>query len=73
MLTENQRANINRLSAQTCIEIMHECAERIGLVDIEEAAEALGIKRRSVYDRMESGKLGVFEIGKHKFPCVNNN
>lgn len=71
MLNDLQKANINRLPAQMCIEIMHECAERLGLVDIKEAEEALGVKRRSVYDQMKSGKILKFEIGRHKFPCIN--
>lgn len=71
MLTENHKANINRLDAQTCIEIMHECAERLGMVDIETYMLALGVKRRTVYEHIESGKVKSFKIGKHKFPCIN--
>ena len=72
MLTEKQKANINRLDAQTCIDIMHECAERLGLVDMQDYIDITGEKRRTIYDRMESGKLLNFKIGKHKFPCINS-
>ena len=71
MLTDKQKANINRLDAQTCIDIMHECADRLGLVDIEEASDILDLKRRAIYDRMDKGKLGCFQIGRHKFPFIN--
>lgn len=69
MLNDLQKANINRLPAQMCVDIMHECAERLGLVSME--TEITGEKRRTVYDRMNSGKILNLEIGRHKFPCIN--
>jgi hypothetical protein len=72
MLTDNQKANIQHLDAQTCMELMHICADRVGLVDIDEAQEALGLKKRAVYNRMKCGKLRKFQIGKHVYPCINS-
>lgn len=71
MLNEKQKANIHRFDAQMCIDVMHECADRLGLVDIQQYEDIVGTKRRSIYDGMESGKILKFEIGKHKFPCIN--
>ena len=68
MLSEKQRNNINKLDTQTCIEIMCECAERIGLVDIETYMKAMGVSRRTTYLHMD--KL-CFSIGRHKFPIIN--
>lgn len=71
MLTDKQKANINRLDAQTCMDIMHECANRLGLLSIEDAQEALGLKKRAIYNQMKEGKINKFQIGKHVYPCVN--
>jgi len=65
------KSEIRQMDAQTCIEIMHECAEQAGLLDIPQASNALGIERRAIYDRMDKGKLPFFTIGDHKYPCVN--
>lgn len=72
MLTDSQKTNINRLDAQTCIEVMHECAERLGLVSVEDYMNIVGTKRRTIYDQMNNGKIIKFNIGKHKFPCINS-
>jgi hypothetical protein len=62
---------IRELDTQMCIEVMHECAGRCGMVDINQAQDALGIKKRAIYNRMNDGKLLHFDIGIHKFPCMN--
>jgi predicted DNA-binding transcriptional regulator AlpA len=70
-LTEKQKNNIYHLDSKTQLEIMHECAEALGLVDISEYRYATGEKRRTIYDKMNSGKINTFNIGIHKFPLLN--
>ena len=71
MLTEKQIHNIRKLDKETLQQIMHECAEVLGLVDVEEASEVLMIAKRTLYDKMKSGAIGKFIIGKHIFPLIN--
>ena len=71
MLTEKQRNNIYHLDTETQLEIMHECAEALGLVDISEYQRATCVKRRIIHNRMNNGKIKTFDIGIHKFPLLN--
>jgi len=36
MLTEEQINNLHKLDYQTQLEILHECAEALGMIDIDE-------------------------------------
>jgi hypothetical protein len=71
MITEQQKNNIHKLSVDDCLEIMHECAERVGLVSIEKYQEVMQIPRRTIYFYMDNNKLKYFKIDKHKFPIIN--
>jgi len=70
-LTEKQRNNIYHLNFNTQLEIMHECAEALGLVDIKTCEKIRGLSRRTIYDKIKKNKLKTFNIGIHKFPCIN--
>jgi len=72
MLTEKQIQNIHKLDAQTCKAIMHECAERLGVVSVKEFCKILNMPRRTVYDFMERGKIQYITISEHKFPIIND-
>lgn len=72
MLTEQQIKNIHKLDAQTCMELMHECAERLGCVSVKEYEEIMQMPRRTIYSYIEQNKIKYFQIGDHKFPCINN-
>jgi hypothetical protein len=50
MLTDKQINNIHALDRQTQLQIMHECAEALGLVSIPEFCKAMAVKRRTAYD-----------------------
>lgn len=71
MLTKKQIRNIHKLDADTCIEIMHECAERLGVVNVDDYIKVLGGKRRTVYANLERGSIKHVVIGGKKFPCIN--
>lgn len=71
MLTKEQRANIHKLDANTCIEIMHECAERLGVVTVDDYADILCVNRRTTYANLERGSIKYVVIGGKKFPCIN--
>lgn len=71
MIDNNKLNNIHKLSVDDCLIIMHECAERIGLVEVDDCKDILHISKRQVYYHIESGELKHFTIGKRKFPCIN--
>jgi hypothetical protein len=71
MLTKEQIRNIHKLDPDTCIEIMHECAERLGVATADEYADILCLKRRTVYANLERGAIKHVVIGGKKFPCIN--
>jgi hypothetical protein len=67
MLTTAQKNNINNLNIETCLEIMHECAERVGCVSVKIYCEITGEKRRTVYQKMNDGRIKHFNL----MPFVN--
>ena len=71
MLTEIQIANLHKLDSETQITILHECAEALGLVSIDDYCEIMAMKKRNVYYQVKSGKIKAFNIGKHIFPLIN--
>ena len=71
MLTKEQIRNIHKLDADTCIEIMHECAEKLGVATPDQYADILCLKRRTVYANLERGAIKHVVIGGKKFPCIN--
>lgn len=72
-LTTNQIAKLHELDKDMVIEIMHECAEILGVVSVKEYFDATCFARRTVYDYMQSGKLKYFSLSGHKFPVINLN
>lgn len=72
MLTKQQIQNIHKLDTDTLIEIMHECAERLGVVTVDDYVKVLGVKRRTTYANLERGSIKHVVIGGKKFPCIND-
>ena len=56
-LTDNEKANIQKLDTEKCIEILHECAERLGLVTVDEYSKIMCTNKRTIYDHIKKGKL----------------
>ena len=71
MLTQTQIANIHKLDAQTCIEIMNECIERLGCVSVKDYCKIMDMPRRTIYDKISNGKINIIKISEHKFPIIN--
>lgn len=71
-LTDKQIAAIHRLDAQTALETMHECAERLGLVTVDEYSKIMFEGKRTVYQAIKDGKKVYFELSGHVFPAINN-
>ena len=72
MLTKQQIQNIHKLDTDTLIEIMHECAERLGVVTVDDYVKVLGVKRRTTYASLERGAVKHVIIAGKKFPCIND-
>lgn len=71
MLTEKRLDNIHKLPKEDILKILHECAEALGIVTVEEFSELAHISKRTVYDHIEKKIIPSFEIGNHKFPLIN--
>jgi len=71
MLTDSQKQNLSNLDSDTLLEIMHECAEALGLVSVDEYCKILGMKKRTIYKHLNENKIKCFEISNHKFPIIN--
>ena len=71
-LTAKQIGNIHHLDCDTLIEIMHECAEALGVVSVDEFSKLMNIPRRTVYAKIKDNKIKYVDIAG-KLPCVNAN
>lgn len=71
-LTDKQKEAIQKLDALTALETMHECAERLGLVSVEEYESITHEKRRTIYQAIKDKKKMHFELSGHVFPAIND-
>jgi hypothetical protein len=71
MLTEKQKYNLQQLDTEDLIEIMHVCAERIGMVTADQYSIIHKKPRRTVYAGIESGRIKTTTICGHKLPIIN--
>ena len=71
-LTDKQIKAIHQLDAQTALETMHECAERLGLVSVGEYAHIMGENRRTAYQAAKDNKRMKLELSGHVFLAINN-
>lgn len=72
MLTEKQIENLSKLDTDTLIQIMHECAETLGLVTVDEYCKIIGTKRRTAYDNIQKGRIKSININNHIFAIIND-
>jgi hypothetical protein len=71
-LTDKQITAIQRLDAQTALETMHECAERLGLTSVDDYCTVMGGKKRTRYQDAKDGKIMKFELSGHIFLAIND-
>lgn len=71
-LTDKQISAIHKLDAQTALETMHECAERLGLVSVSEYSHIIGENKRTVYQYAKDNKIMKLELSGHIFLAINN-
>ena len=71
-LTDKQINAIHKLDAQTALQTMHECAERLGLVTVEEYSKIMFEGKRTVYQAIKDNKKMHFELSGHVFPAIND-
>ena len=69
MLQQEKLNNIHKLKNEEVLQILHECVEALGLVDMETATMALGVSKRRIYQLMNDNNSLV--AGKHKLPLIN--
>ncbi len=71
-LTDKQKASINQMDAEMATETLHECAERLGLVTVDEYAKIMCSNRRTIYDHISKGKIiKIYFCGSVLMP-INN-
>jgi DNA invertase Pin-like site-specific DNA recombinase len=71
MLTNKQIHAIENLDYETIIQILDICIERLGIVSADEYIQATGIKRSTLYFKMNEGSIKFIQISKHKLPILN--
>jgi len=69
MISREKLNNIHKLSLEEVKQILYECIEALGLSDINEAKEALGISRGRIYQKMNENNS--LQLGIHKLPMIN--
>ena len=71
-LTDKEISTIHHLDAEKCIEMLHECAERLGLVSVGEYCEIMHMNRRTVYDHIDKGKIKYIDFCGSKLIVIND-
>ena len=71
-LTDKQKSAINQMDAEIATETLHECAERLGLVTVDEYAKIMCTNRRTVYDHIQKGKIKKIDFCGSVLIPINN-
>lgn len=71
-LTDKQIAAIHKLDAQTALDTMRECAERLGLTSVNEYAKLMGERPRTIYKAAKDNQKMKFELSGHIFLAIND-
>lgn len=71
-LTELQKQKIQHFDAEMATELLHECAERLGLVTVCEYCLMTKEPRRTVYDRIKNNKITNTEFCGQKLIILND-
>lgn len=71
-LTDKERTAIQKLDTEKCIDLLHECAERLGLVSVNEFHEITKMNKRTIYDHIENEKIKSIEFCESKLIIINN-
>lgn len=69
MIQEKKLSNIYNLNYDEIKQILYTCIDVLGMIDVEEAQQALGVGRQRVYQLMNENT--TIKIGTHKFICIN--
>jgi len=70
-LTVKQKRNIQNLDTETTIELLHECAERLGLVTVSEYCKIMNRKKRVTYLDIENEKIKTVTFGGVIYCVIN--
>ena len=71
MISQQKLNNIHKLNPDEILQIMHECAEALGVVSTIEYCKIMGSGKRAVYQKIKENKIITFTISGKKFPCIN--
>ena len=71
-LTQAEITTIHKIDAEKAIGILHECAERLGLVSVGEFQQIIGMKRRTIYDHIAKGKVTAIDFCGSKLIIIND-
>ena len=71
MLTQTQIKNIANLDTNTCIEVLRECADNLGLISVEEYHELTKTPKRTIYLHIKQNKLKSITLCKKLFIILN--
>lgn len=73
-LTANQKANIQKLSVEDCIEILYECKQRLRVVSQTEYVKIVcyPYSRQQLNNDFKSGKIKYLDFCGTKYPLIND-
>lgn len=69
MISREKLNKLHSLEQEEILQIFHECAEALGLVDMETATKLLNRSKRRIYQLMNDNNS--VKIGSHKFLFIN--
>jgi len=71
-LTDNQIKNIHNLDTDTCIKILLECVERLGLSSVDEYSKVMCISKRNTYLKIKENKIKSIKINEIILAIIND-
>lgn len=66
-------APMHNIDVNTCVHILHNCAERLGLVSVKTFCAIHGKKRRAVYYSIQNGKLKSLKLDNNIYIIINDS
>ena len=71
-LTQKQKDNIRDLDCEIIEEIMHECAENLGLVTVAQYNDLFKVPKRTIYDQIKANKIKSLTLCGIVLIIINN-
>jgi hypothetical protein len=72
-VTDIQYKSLMNLDFDTALDIWQFLAnERLGITDVDDYCKIMDLAPRTAYHYMDTGKIKTAQLGKHKYPIIND-